>query len=364
MNLSDYYLTPHVKSFILRFVRDRKCQLHYGVDQDGNKLPSRFFMLHEGNYDRRMKTKHVKYKSHPIGMHVTPSRYVLYPVRAEGEYAVDLVLDIDGDSYEQNHAVAHRIIQFFHNNNLYSFFVWRSHGNHDGIQMKVPFECFCDKITITEADIIEIKNFYLKLTWILNKIITRDNIIELKMYRTTFRVPLTFNETTKNFCNIIYREDDVEYLSGEELMARVNALYYDTKFYKRMTTEIKFLKVYKRKVARKKYRVKYNHVDPKDFPSCFKTGMFVKSKEHVNHEMIIFAFWCFAKQIGWSDESITDYLLRWKSACRIKEDMLPHIKEKHKNRSLSPISCAYIINQAKFCIGKCGKSNPFEGLNQ
>ena len=356
-----YYLDPTIKKHLLEFVRDRKCQLHYGVNDQG-KLASKFFMLHEGNYDRKFSTVHPKYNTIPLGVHVTPSRYMMYPVRAEGEYAVDLVLDIDGQNYDQNHKVVRRIMDYFFKHHLYSFSVWRTRGKHDGVQMKVPFECFVDKPVITMQDIVDIKNFYLKLTWILNNVITRDNIIELKMYNTTFRVPLTFNESTNNYVTYLYREDEVEYLSGEELMQRVEDIYTSSQFYKVMNAQIKLLKVRKRKIVPKSMRVKYNHVDPKDFPSCFKTGMFTMCRDHANQEMIVFAFWCFAKKLGWSDDSIIDYLMNWKSACRVKDDMLPVIKEKHKDRKLGGISCAYVINQAKFCPKKCGKTTPYEGL--
>ncbi|RLD10441.1 MAG: hypothetical protein DRI44_06100 [Chlamydiae bacterium] len=358
-----HYLRPSVKKFILDFVNGRKCQIHYGTDEEGNKLVGRSFMLHEKNYDRRMAKIHEKFNRGAIGLHCTPARYILYPIRAEGIYALDLVLDFDGNGYEENHDNFIKVKDFFLENGLKSWLAWRTRGKHDGIQMKVPFECFIDKININENDIIKIKHFYLKLGWILNNIITTGNTIELKIYNSTFRVPLTFNESTLRFCNVIYNGGDTEYLSGENLMQRVEKIWNYPYYNKQMRKAIRFPRL-SRKQQKQVFVTENISVKIKDFPPCFKTGMFTMVKKNHNREMIIFATWCFLKSLGWNDKSIINYLMRWKYACKIDDEMDFDIKKKHVGRKLGGISCEYIKNRAKFCPVNCGRISPLEGLKR
>jgi len=359
LNHSTFFLDPTYKDFILDFVNGRKCQLHYGIDENNNKMASKFFMLHEKNYDKKIYKIHPKYKCYPLAIHCTPARYIFYPLRAEGMYALDYVLDIDGDGYEENKMIAKMIIEYFVDHGLISWMMWRTRGKHDGIQLKVPFECFVDKVDISYNDIVEIKKFYLKLTWILNNIVTKSNAIELKIYNTTFRVPHTINETTKKHCNVIYDGGDIEYLSGEELMKRVDVIWNDPFFHKMMKKQIKFPR--KKNKMQRKIRARYNingAVKPSQFPPCFKTGIYTMVKKNTNREMIIFATWCFLRSIKWNNDSIVDFLLHWKQTCKIDDEMNFDIKEKNAKRELGGISCAYIKNQAKFCVADCGCNMP------
>ena len=325
------------------------------------KLTSKSFMLHEKNYDHRMSFIHTTYGSTPKAIHCTPSRYILFPVRAEGEHAIDLVLDFDGKDYEENLQVANQVKEYFLTHELKSFQMWRTNGKHNGIQMIVPFECFVDKTDITTNDLIKIKRFYIQLNWILNRVITKANIIELKDGHTTFRVPLTFNEVTERYCNILYDGGDTEYLSGEDLYSRILQIASDPYYWKQMLKEVKLPRLYRNRVQ-KKVAVKFNSINPDQFPPCFKTGMFTMVKKNTNRELIIFATWCFLKHLGWDDSTIIRYLKRWKDACRVGDEMNFDIEEKHKGRRLTPVSCQFIINKAKFCPLRCTKRSPSDGL--
>ena len=121
--MSDYFLQESIRDRLLNFSKYRQVQLSYGMYTDGDKKgtpqTTRRFFLTNDNYDEKMGRIHEFYHTYPMGVHYSIQRFQFYPHRAEGIFALDYVIDIDGGSFRENVNIMVQIVKILKEHGFY-----------------------------------------------------------------------------------------------------------------------------------------------------------------------------------------------------------------------------------------------------
>jgi len=355
----EYFLRH--KTNILEFTKDRQVQLAYGIE-DGRVLMTKRFFLTEDNFERKMGI-HKGYNKYPMCIHASVHRYFFAPRRAEGVYALDYVIDIDGSDFKSNTTYLLEVCEILKEHGIENFYIVETNGTHEGYQIKIDQEAFMDTREFTPQKWNKLRKFYTYSTFLLSELL-KINCLELKIGDEMFRCGWGFNEKNGNKLYIIKNEVPDPY-EGEEYMEWVFKMmeleYFKTEFRRKKWKEPVAIRGSKRKYYT---TPRYSSINKSDLPPCIQIGLYENVKPG-NREKSVFALWRYLSNAGYTKEAIRDYMMEWYRILKERgiadNEMLYKIKEKLQ-RPLGynkPLSCNY-MKQIGICVYNCGRRNPYE----